>query len=144
MSQRCDAKWSPHDAVVVVVVDPPTSIELNTSWSPSGDQTGASAPSTFTVARLVSLCSSPEHGVTEPQVSRTTTRCLPSGDHDGEDAFRRTSVRSLPSGFIVETLEPSAPQAVTASVVPSGDQAGSVRFSLFGTTVAVPVCGSTM
>ena len=39
----------------------------------------------------------------EPHARRTTTSWLPSGDHDGCNAFRRTNVRSFPSGFIVYT-----------------------------------------
>src|SRR6266550_169198 len=57
--QRREAKWSRHEPEAV---DLPTSTELKTSCSPSGDQTGASAP----------LCS-PRRTVSRPLARSSTT-----------------------------------------------------------------------
>jgi hypothetical protein len=68
----------------------PSGDHFGTDASAGASSADAYVPSTETIARLLPVSS-----------SRTTTSRLPSGDHDGEYALRTTSVRSLPSGFIV-------------------------------------------
>jgi hypothetical protein len=55
----------------------------------------------------------------------------------------RTTVRSLPSGFIVTTFDHSLSNEEAASRVPSGDHAGSAMFVEAGISVVVPARGST-
>jgi len=112
----------------MMLVEPPGPSRVRAMRVPSGDQLASRSSLPLSVSWVRSLPSARTiHSSASPPASRLKAIQSPSGDHAGWEPWSvwGTKARSPPVASMVQ-MPSVGPERWSASLVPSGDQAGAV------------------